>query len=100
MTRYQESPNNPPHHPIRGSSMRVSFYGKLASAMGAQLDVPIEGPCSVGSLRRFLVASYPEVADALQDGRAKALVGVTFVAEDYALNPEDEVEFLAPLSGG
>lgn len=80
--------------------MRVSFYGKLASTMGAQLDVPVEAPCSVGGLRRYLAASYPEAADALQDSRAKALVGVAFVAEDHALSPEDEVEFLAPLSGG
>ena len=80
--------------------MKVSFYGKLASTMGAELDVPIEGPCSVGGLRQHLVASYPEVADALQDSRAKALVGVAFVAEDHALRPDDEVEFLAPLSGG
>ena len=82
------------------SSMRVSFYGKLASAIGAQLDVPIDGPCSVGGLRRHLVDTYPDVADALQDKRVKALIGETVVGDDYTISTHDEVEFLAPVSGG
>lgn len=82
------------------SSMRVFFYGKLASAVGRELDVPVEGPCSVGGLRRYLVASYPAIADALQDQRAKALVGEAIVGDDHTLGPGDEVEFLAPVSGG
>ena len=80
--------------------MRVFFYGKLAGAIGPQLDVSIETPCSVAGLRRQLVASYPAIADTLQDRRAKALVGEAFVADDYQLGPLDEVEFLAPVSGG
>lgn len=80
--------------------MRVFFYGKLASALGHERDVPIDGPCSVGGLRRHLVATYPDVADVLQEKRVKALVGETVVGDDYALSTQDEVEFLAPVSGG
>jgi molybdopterin converting factor small subunit len=80
--------------------MRVFFYGKLASAIGSQLDVPIDGPCSLGGLRRHLVETYPDVADALQDERVKALVGEALVADDYTLSAQDEVAFLAPVSGG
>lgn len=80
--------------------MKVFFYGKLADAIGPQLDVSIEAPCSVAGLRRHLVASHPAVAEALQDRRVKALVGEAFVADDYTLGPQDEVEFLAPVSGG
>lgn len=80
--------------------MKVFFYGKLADAIGPQLDVSVETPCSVGGLRRQLVASHPAIADALQDRRVKALVGEVFVADDYALGAGDDVEFLAPVSGG
>lgn len=80
--------------------MRVFFYGKLAGAIGPRLDVSIETPCSVAGLRRQLVASYPAIAEALQDRRVKAFVGEAFVADHYQLGPHDEVEFLAPVSGG
>jgi len=80
--------------------MRVFFYGKLASALGPRLDVPLEGPCSVAGLRRHLVATYPQVADALEDRRVRAIVGDTVVGDDHALGAQDEVEFLAPVSGG
>lgn len=80
--------------------MKVFFYGRLASAIGPQLDVTVESPCSVGSLRRHLVATYPDVAEALRDNRVKALVGETLVGDDHALAVHDEVEFLAPVSGG
>ena len=80
--------------------MKVFFYGKLASAIGPQLEVACAAPCSVASLRRQLMATYPEVAEALQDGRVKAIVGETVVGDDYKLGEKDEVEFLAPVSGG
>lgn len=80
--------------------MKVFFYGKLASAVGPQLDVPIKAPCSVGGLRRQLIATYPQVAESLQDDRVKAIVGETVVGDDHPLAAQDEVEFLAPVSGG
>lgn len=80
--------------------MKVFLYGKLAGVIGPQLDVSIETPCSVAGLRRHLIASYPAIAVALQDRRVKALVGETFVADDYTLGPGEDVEFLAPVSGG
>ena len=80
--------------------MKVFFYGKLAGAVGNEIEVPSEGVSSVGGLRRRLAATYPHLTDALQDGRVKALVGETFVDDDHPLTPDDEVEFLAPVSGG
>jgi molybdopterin converting factor small subunit len=80
--------------------MKVFFYGRLANAIDPQLDVTVQSPCSVGGLRRQLGATYPELADALGDKRVKALVRETFVGDDHALGSTDEVEFLAPVSGG
>jgi molybdopterin converting factor small subunit len=80
--------------------MKVLLYGKLASALGPRLDVPISARCSVAGLRRHLIAAYPHVAGALQDRRVRAVIGDSVVGDDHALGPQDEVEFLAPVSGG
>jgi len=80
--------------------MIVFFYGKLATSIAPQMDVPVETPCSVGGLRRHLMATYPDAAGTLQNERAKALVRETVVGDDYVLTKQDEVEFLAPVSGG
>ena len=80
--------------------MKVYFFGRLASVFESQLDIAVDAPCTVGSLRRKLKALYPHGAGALDDGRVKALVGESVVRDDYMLQPSDEVEFLSPVSGG
>lgn len=80
--------------------MRVFFYGKLADTVGKEVQLPADGPSSVGGLKRRLAADYPEMASALQDGRVKAIVAEAFVNDDHPLSAADEVEFLAPVSGG
>ena len=40
------------------------------------------------------------MAKMLEDHRVKALVGETIVSDDHPLSAKDEVEFLAPVSGG
>lgn len=80
--------------------MKIFFYGKLADAVGKEIEIPANGVSSVGSLKRQLAVAYPAMAVPLQNGRVKALVGETFVGDDHPLAPEDEVEFLAPVSGG
>ncbi len=84
----------------REGRMKVFFYGKLDDAVGKEIEIPADGPSSVGGLKRQLAVDYPEMANALQDGRLKALVGETFVGDDHPLTAKDEVEFLAPVSGG
>ena len=54
----------------------------------------------IGGRDQCDVATYPDVAEALRDNRVKALVGETLVGDDHALAAHDEVEFLAPVSGG
>ena len=93
-------PKDQTHYASRGPAMRLYFYGKLANSIAPQLEFNAETPCSVGGLRRQLMADYPEATDTLQDERAKALVKETVVANDYILTEDDEVEFLSPVSGG
>ena len=80
--------------------MKVLFYGKLSSAFGSEVDVALSHPCTVAALRRRLVADLPEFAEVLQDKRVRAFVGDTLVADAHQLAEDDQVEFLAPVSGG
>ncbi len=80
--------------------MKVLFYGKLRDVFGEQLEVSLSAPCTVEGLRRHLIAGHPDAAEALRDKRVRAFVGDTLVADTDALSPGDEVEFLAPVSGG
>lgn len=80
--------------------MKVTFYGKLASMLGHELELAVETPCTVARLRSRIVDAYPEAAQSLDDRRVKACIGSRLVADDHPLAPADEVEFLAPVSGG
>ncbi len=80
--------------------MKVRFYGKLSAALGPQVDIAVEAPCTVAGLRRQLRASHPGLAEMLDDKRVRAVVGDSVVPDIYQLEPGDELEFLAPVSGG
>lgn len=81
-------------------AMKVLFHGKLSDSFGPAVEVPSRAPCTVAELRRQLVAGNPDAAAALQDKRVRAFVGDTLVGDTHPLAPDDEVEFLAPVSGG
>jgi molybdopterin converting factor small subunit len=80
--------------------MKVTFYGKLAEMIGRELELTVEGPCSVASLRSDIAAAYPGAAAALADGRVRACVDAALVPDDQCVAASDAVEFLAPVSGG
>ena len=80
--------------------MKVRFYGKLAAAMGSHVDMAIDMPCTVAQVRRRLIAARPDLAEVMDDKRIRAIVGESVVADGYQLSPTDELEFLAPVSGG
>ena len=80
--------------------MRVTLYGKLADALGREVDVAIVTPCTVAAVRRRLVEDYPEIAHSFRDGRVRACMGSTLVPDDHPLSQADDIEFLAPVSGG
>lgn len=80
--------------------MRVRFYGKLAATMGPHVDIDIGMPCTVAQVRRQLIAAHPVLAEMMDDKRIRPIVGDSVVADEYQLSPSDELEFLAPVSGG
>ena len=80
--------------------MKVLFYGRLAEAIGPELEIDAPPGCSVGQLRDRLVAEHPEAEQPLRNRRALACVGDSLVHDTYVLGADDRVEFLPPVSGG
>lgn len=78
--------------------MKVLFYGRLADAIGPDIEIEAGGACSVAELRRRVAASHPDAADAL--GRSRAVIASAMVGDEHVIAAADQVEFLPPVSGG
>jgi molybdopterin converting factor small subunit len=83
-----------------GELMKIRFHGRLAQAIGAEIDLDsVAGSC-VRELRRRLAAEHPAAAATLEDRRAVACVGGAIVRDDHVIAAGEAVEFLPPVSGG
>lgn len=80
--------------------MRLLFYGRLADAIGPELELEAPVGSSVAELRDRLATDYPHAEDVLRGKRTRACVGDTLVPDDYRLASGETLEFLPPLSGG
>ena len=80
--------------------MKVLFYGRLAEAIGPELEVEGAADCSVAELLDRLILEHPEAAQSLRSKRILACVGDALVRDTYVLKSSDRVEFLPPVSGG
>lgn len=80
--------------------MKIRFYGKLADLLGSEVDVAIASACSVEDVKRLLSSKNAAAAEALANKRVRACVGDSFVTDQHCVAPADELEFLAPVSGG
>jgi sulfur-carrier protein len=85
---------------LNGEAVKVLFYGRLAEAIGAELDVDAPPGSSIGQLRDTLVRGHPEAAEALVGKRARACVNDAIVHDGFVPGTGDRVEFLPPVSGG
>jgi molybdopterin converting factor small subunit len=80
--------------------MKVLFYGRLAEAIGAELEVDAQAGCSVAELRDRLLTGHPEIAETLRSRHARAFISDRLVHDDHVLRDGETVEFLPPVSGG
>jgi molybdopterin converting factor small subunit len=80
--------------------VKVLFYGRLAEAIGPELEVDVLAGCSIAELRGKLIAEHPEIEEVLRSRRARACVRQAVVNDDYRLVGGDTLEFLPPVSGG
>jgi molybdopterin converting factor small subunit len=81
------------------SSVLVRFYGRLAEEVQPEFVLPIarEG-LTIGEVRRKIADQFS--GSRLLDPEIRAVLGDEVVQEGMMIFPGDEVEFLAPLSGG
>jgi molybdopterin converting factor small subunit len=79
--------------------VKVRFYGRLADAIGRELEVEFAPGCSVADLRDKLAAEHPSMGDVLR-GRAMTCVGDKLVRDSHRLAAGETLEFLPPVSGG
>jgi molybdopterin converting factor small subunit len=80
--------------------VKVLFYGRLAEAIGPELEVDVPPGRSVAEVRERLVACHPQIGETLRNRRARACVGDTLVHDNYLLRTGEALEFLPPVSGG
>ena len=80
--------------------MKVQFHGRLAEAIGPELEFAAPPGCSVGQLRDRLIAEHPEAEQPLRSRHARACIGDMLVHDHHVLQSGDRIEFLPPVSGG
>ena len=80
--------------------LKVLFYGRLAEAIGSELEIDAPPGCSVAELRERLIAERPRAEQPLRARRALTCVGDSVVRDTYVLQAADRIEFLPPVSGG
>jgi molybdopterin converting factor small subunit len=78
--------------------LRIRLYGKLADAIGRELELDAPDACSIGEVRRRLKSAYPDAAPAL--AAARAVVAGTMVGDSRPAASNDTIEFLPVVSGG
>lgn len=80
--------------------MKVTLYGRLADAIGPEVDLQAAPGSSVGEVRRLLAAEHPAAAATLASRRSVACIDGSVVRDDHVIADGDLVEFLPPVSGG
>ena len=78
--------------------MKVLLYGRLADAIGREVEIDASAGCSVGEIRERLAINHPAAVDALS--RSRALIGSDLVGDQRTLAANEVAEFLPPVSGG
>lgn len=80
--------------------MRVLFFGRLADAIGREVELDVPQSCSVADLRSTLAALFPQAADELARPSVRACIGDEIVPDRLIVEPGQTVEFLPTVSGG
>lgn len=80
--------------------MKVLFYGRLAEAIGSELELEAPSDASVAEVRDRLCVLYPQVSGTLRNRRTRACIGDRLVGDEHRPAAADTLEFLPPVSGG
>lgn len=79
--------------------MKIQLFATLRDRARARaIDVALEGPTTVGELRRIIAAQHATLADLLP--QALVAVDQEFAFDEDAVGPSNEVALFPPVSGG
>lgn len=79
--------------------VNVRFFASLRDLVGtAELNLPLENPCSVKEIFERLARKFPQ----LEKRRSRLLVAVNqeYCSWEGAVTPGDQLAFFPPVSGG
>lgn len=80
--------------------MRVLLYGRLAEAIAPEVDLKVDGPCTVRRIREQLARNHQIAAETLMSEHSRAVVAGSLASEEQMLTGDATIEFLPPVSGG
>jgi molybdopterin converting factor small subunit len=80
--------------------VKVLLHGRLAEAIGPELEIETAPGCSVAQLRERLIAEHPGAEQPLRSTRARACIGDMLVDDHHVVQAGERIEFLPPVSGG
>lgn len=80
---------------------KICFYGRIADALGYELEIPVprEG-CTIGELRALIAGLDPAAADSILRPGIRGAIDDGFVGDGAIVRPGQRIEFMSPLSGG
>jgi molybdopterin converting factor small subunit len=81
-------------------TLRITFYGSLAEAIGREEELAVESGASVADVRRKLANLHPAAAPLLERVGVRACVDDRLAGEHDPVPPGAKLAFLPPLSGG
>lgn len=81
-------------------AVKVLLFGRLRDVAGWRERVIDPPPTSLAALTASLSAEDPALAAALIGPGVRAAVDKVLTLGDVALNPDAEVAFMPPMSGG
>jgi molybdopterin converting factor small subunit len=78
--------------------LQIRLYGRLADAIGRQVELDAPEGCSIGDVRQQLGSDHPDAAAVLAASRA--FVGDVVVEDSRPTALGETIEFLPLVSGG
>lgn len=84
------------------TQVTIKLFAQLRElAQQDELAVEHVLPCSLAQLREAAIQQYPSLADALNDFSLVAAINQALVNDwQQAVNHDDELAFLPPMTGG
>lgn len=80
------------------SSLKILCFGPARACTGsAEINFPIDVPCTVRDLRSALLRAYPALGDR---DTVRIAVAQEYSTDDRTIQGDEEIAIILPVSGG